>query len=427
MKTRYCLALLLLLLAAPASADDSGPLGNPVLVEPSGPMRGLVLLFSDRGGIAEADRAAAASLAQAGALVAEIDTDAFLARLDGLAEACHFVIPAIEGLSRQLQRTYQAPTYRAPILAGRGTGGTLAEAALAQAWPATIAGAVSLDPAAAIGTDKPFCGDPLGPRKALEGFWSAAFSADGPARARVAALQAEGTPVTIGSAATLEALVLPHLPPALEGPDVVDLPLVELAADKPSDLMAVVLSGDGGWRDIDMDLAEDLRKSGVPVIGWDSLRYFWSEKTPALTAEDLAAVLQIYMAKWRASRVALIGYSFGADVLPFVFNRLPKDLAGHIVQISLLGFADRADFQITMTGWLGGAPSDRALPVAPELAPIPPGMIQCIYGADESDSACPTLAKGSEIIRLPGGHHFDGDYAGLARQVLAGFRRRSGQ
>jgi type IV secretory pathway VirJ component len=133
------------------------------------------------------------------------------------------------------------------------------------------------------------------------------------------------------------------------------------------------------------------------------------------------------MAKWQASRVALIGYSFGADVLPFAYNRLPPDLQGHVVQLSLLGFADRADFEITMTGWLGAPPSADALPVAPELAHIPPGMIQCFYGAEEEDSDCPSLAKGAEIMKKPGGHHFDGDYAGLAQDILAGLQRRSGR
>jgi len=419
--------LLLSLAVAPALADAPNQLGTPELAEPAGPMRSVVLLFSDHGGISAADRTAAAALAKSGALVAEIDSDAYLARLDALGEECHFVIPDIELLSRQLQRSHHGATYHAPILAGRGLGGALAEAALVQAWPATIAGAVSLDPATALGSAAPFCGDPLGSRPALQGFWSVGFTAAGAGRARIEALKAGGMPVEIDEASTLDALVLPHLPEVPEATDVADLPLIEMAADQPSDLLAIVVSGDGGWRDIDMDLAESLRKSGVPVVGWDSLRYFWSEKTPERTAQDLAAVLQIYMAKWHATRVALIGYSFGADVLPFAVNRLPGDLQGSIVQISLLGYAGRADFEITLTGWLGAPPSDRALPVAAEIAKLPAGIIQCFYGADEKDSACLSLPKGAEIIRMAGGHHFDGDYQGLAEKILAGFKRRSGR
>ena len=425
MRRRYLLAALLLFSAVQARADEAPPFGTPPVVTPTGSMRGMVLLFSDHGGIADSDRATAEALGKAGVLVAEIDTDAYLARLAEATEDCHFIVPDLELLSRQLQRAHPGATYHPPILAGRGLGGTLAEIGLAQAWPTTIDGAVSLDPADSIGTQKP-CGDPLAAHQTLQGFWSVGFTGSA-GRARIEALKAAGTPVAIESGQTLEALILPHLPPAHPAGDIADLPLIELPADKPSDLLAVVLSGDGGWRDIDMNLAENLRKSGVPVIGWDALRYFWREKTPDGTAEDLAAVLQIYMAKWQASRVALIGYSFGADVLPFAYNRLPPDLQGHVVQISLLGFADRADFEITMTGWLGAPPSSDALPVAPELAHVPPGMIQCFYGADEEDSDCPSLAKGAEIVKKPGGHHFDGDYAGLAQDILAGLQRRSGR
>jgi type IV secretory pathway VirJ component len=54
-------------------------------------------------------------------------------------------------------------------------------------------------------------------------------------------------------------------------------------------------------------------------------------------------------------------------------------------------------------------------------------MIQCFYGEDESDSACPALAeKKAEIIRAGRGHHFGGDYDALARDILAGLRRRAG-
>ncbi|MGB8841885.1 MAG: alpha/beta fold hydrolase, partial [Aliidongia sp.] len=215
----------------------------------------------------------------------------------------------------------------------------------------------------------------------------------------------------------LAALVLAHLPDGVDG-----LPLIELPAPHPADLVAVVLSGDGGWRDIDKNIAESLQRDGVSVVGLDSLRYFWSRKSPDDVARALVAVLEQNPAK----HVALIGYSFGADVLPFAYNRLPAGLKSRIVLMSLLGFAKTADFEITLTGWLGAPPSDQALPVAPELAKIPPALMQCFYGEDEEDTACPSLSAGADIVKTPGGHHFDGDYAALAKHILDDFRRRTG-
>jgi type IV secretory pathway VirJ component len=37
--------------------------------------------------------------------------------------------------------------------------------------------------------------------------------------------------------------------------------------------------------------------------------------------------------------------------------------------------------------------SDKALPALPEIAKVPPRLVQCFYGADEADTICPELAK----------------------------------
>jgi type IV secretory pathway VirJ component len=49
-----------------------------------------------------------------------------------------------------------------------------------------------------------------------------------------------------------------------------------------------------------------------------------------------------------------------------------------------------------------------------------------VYGEEETDTLCPDPAlDGIERIRTPGSHHFDGDYAALARRILEGLRRRT--
>jgi len=73
----------------------------------------------------------------------------------------------------------------------------------------------------------------------------------------------------------------------------------------------VIFSGDGGWRDLDKTIGERLAEAGVPVVGVDSLRYFWQEKTPEGVASDLAGILRHYAEEWQRPQVALVGYSFG--------------------------------------------------------------------------------------------------------------------
>jgi type IV secretory pathway VirJ component len=442
-------SILALGLVAPSAAQaiDGDRFGEIRVLTPPGAERGMVIMFSDIAGWSDADQAAATALAQAGALVAGIDSRYYSERLDEVDETCHVLIGDVDGLSRQLQRLHGSQGYHSPILFGVGEGGAIAAANLRQALANTVAGAISLDTRLDVITQRPPCQDGLtrtvekldsniGPRS-LPGFWTSAFRPGPPTAERhlLSRWAASGSPVNVqevaGGSSEVDvamALVAPHLlamPSGPPGDELAALPLVELPATAPTDRMAIILSGDGGWRDIDKTLAEELQTRGVSVVGWDCLRYFWYAKTPDEVARALATVLRAYGDRWGAKHVALIGYSFGAGVLPFAFNRLPTDLRERISLMALLGFTQSADFEISVTGWLGSTPTDAALPVATEVKQLPAGLVQCFYGADERDSYCPELeGKGIDTIRMPGGHHFDGNYSGLADRILVGFARR---
>jgi type IV secretory pathway VirJ component len=64
-------------------------------------------------------------------------------------------------------------------------------------------------------------------------------------------------------------------------------------------------------------------------------------------------VIRQYLAAWNKSRVLLVGYSFGADTLPFIVNRLPADLRPAVATVSLLGISANASFEIRVAGWIG--------------------------------------------------------------------------
>jgi type IV secretory pathway VirJ component len=53
--------------------------------------------------------------------------------------------------------------------------------------------------------------------------------------------------------------------------------------------------------------------------------------------------------------------------------------------------------------------------------------VLCISGRQEKISLCrdPVFA-GAERIETSGGHHFNGDYDGLANRILASIRRAEG-
>lgn len=213
--------------------------------------------------------------------------------------------------------------------------------------------------------------------------------------------------------------------PDIAVPGAGKLPLVELAVPRPAgDAFVVIVSGDGGWRDIDRSIGRVLRSRGVPVLGWDALSYFWRRRGPDEFARDLGAAIEVYAGLWGTPRAALVGYSFGADVLPHAYNRLPAGPRARVALMTLLGLGRSADFQISLRGYLGLSGPD-AMPTEPELRAIEPGLIQCVYGGGDAGSGCPALAgSGAEVVRTPGGHHFGGDYTALAERILDGLRRR---
>jgi type IV secretory pathway VirJ component len=141
-------------------------------------------------------------------------------------------------------------------------------------------------------------------------------------------------------------------------------------------------------------------------------------------AADLAAILATYRARWGTPRAILVGYSFGAGVLPFAMNRLPAAERAGVVQLSLLGLEPTAPFEIEVTGWLGALDRDAAA-VLPELERLDLRRLQCFYGEEEEDTLCraPELAA-AEVVRTEGGHHFGGDYQALASRILEGAARR---
>jgi type IV secretory pathway VirJ component len=213
-----------------------------------------------------------------------------------------------------------------------------------------------------------------------------------------------------------------------------DLPIVEVparpTADQPgvapaaalTDSFAIIMSGDGGWAGLDQDVAAALGAKGIPVVGLDSLRYYWTARTPDGLAADTDRMIRHYLAHFGKQRVLLIGYSQGADVLPFAVNRLPEATRARVALVAVMGMSEHALFEFHLSSWISDSNSGPA--TLPEINRITGVPVLCIYGADESDSLCPKLdPKKFNIVKLKGGHHFDGDYANLARQILAAANR----
>jgi type IV secretory pathway VirJ component len=206
-------------------------------------------------------------------------------------------------------------------------------------------------------------------------------------------------------------------------PEANSLPVVEVPSKNPNETVTLFYSGDGGWRDLDRAVAGLMAERGYPVVGVDTLRAFWSSKTPDQAARELTAIMASYRTAWKAKKFVLAGYSFGADIMPAVYNRLSEPDRESVALLVLLALGKTADFEIHVSGWIGK--SNNGLPILPELNRIEGNKIFCIFGQEEkADSACTALStSGARLLELPGGHHFDQDYQKLTMRIIDMYRQ----
>lgn len=193
------------------------------------------------------------------------------------------------------------------------------------------------------------------------------------------------------------------------------LPLIEVPATRGnSDALVVFVSGDGGWAKIDKSIASILASNGMPVVGLNSLQYFWTKRTPESASRDLQSIIETHLGARRS--VVLVGYSRGADVLPAMIARLPQETQSKIRLVALLAPSPRVEFEFHVADWMRDSKS--GMLVKPELEKVKAKTI-CVWGEDDRDSLCTGLSQPNvHIITLRGSHHFEGDYMQLAKIIL---------
>lgn len=428
--------------------------GQVVVYQPDKPTE-VVLFISGDGGWNKGVVAMAERLRDLGALVVGIDIRTFNASMSE-SKRCAYPAGALEQLSRDIQLRYKLPEYIRPMLVGYSSGATLVYATLAAAPPETFAGGLSLGFCPDLDEPTPMCqmrglktsrkakdvGYDLSPDPGLKVPWmvlhgeSDQVCSPAAARAFVSAtgssrlfslpkvghgfgVPANWEPQFIEAYRALISATARTEAPHVSVPEAGDLPLVEVPANAASTRndMAVIVSGDGGWAELDKSLAAGLAAEGVPTVGLNSLRYFWTPRTPDAAASDLARVITHYSAAWHRDRVILIGYSFGADALPFLINKLEPSVRARVANVVLLGLGTTAEFEFHLADWLGksGGPEYSTVPEVDRLA-VP---VTCVRGADEEDSACGLIKNPrAHVVTVGEGHHFGGEYERLVNVIL---------
>lgn len=439
-----------------------GRLGEIKIYRQKGTPTHVILFVSGAEGWTKEVSEVAEKLSSPDVIVGGVDLKLYVANLQRGHDPCTYPSAEFEHLSQEIQKKYNFTKYNQPVLLGYLEGATLVYAATAAGPPNTYAGAISIGFCPHMHMPQPLCrGEELRyktvekglfsflPAKDLKTSWTVlhgtqdkvcdsegmkAYVADVP-NAKFIPLQGLGHNALASpkSFAPLKLVVDGLIPKPQPAPVAqqkappkpsekpADLPLVEVpATGTPTDALAVILTGDGGWASLDREVGDYMATQGIPVVGFDCLQYFWNKRSPEEAAKDLARAMQYYLSAWHKQNVILIGYSFGADILPFLANRLPPDLLARVKLIGLLGPSQTANFEFHVTEWLGSSYGSDGRPVLPEMKKLKGPKTLCFYGQKEDDSLCPLLdATQATNIVFGGGHHFGGDYKAIAEKIVS--------
>ena len=229
----------------------------------------------------------------------------------------------------------------------------------------------------------------------------------------------------------------PFARPSLEQSVVVVAPAPGVQAPiGKDDVLTILYSGDGGWADLDKQLGTAFAARGIPVLGINTFKYFWRSRSPDVAAQQLDALITDSLAKWHKQRVWLVGFSFGADALPTLIDKLGPAARSRITQLVLLSPSRDITFEIQLQGYMkpqghfamflknlsdhfNNVPDYPALPPVVALGNRFP--VVCYYGKDDAgDSLCAEhgLPTWVTVHDEAGGHHFDEGYERLAGQMI---------
>jgi type IV secretory pathway VirJ component len=334
-----------------------GQFGTVHIYHPDGPTQQMVIFLSGDAGWRGGVIGMAEQLSAQGALVAGIDTGQYFHAVNASSVSCAYPGADFERLSRLVQQHAGLTEYHYPILAGYASGASLVYALLNQTAKGTFAGGLSLGFCPQLALVKPLCkreqlsykarskgiGVTLLPAARMNDPWivlqGEQNQACDAAAARIYTTGIQGaTLVTLPRVgpdyrldkswfpqylAAYQALTrAPQSAPPQPPQGLNDLPILELpATGTQNDSFVVLLTGDGGYAGMDQNITAAFNAEGQPVAVLNALKYFWKARTPQEVADDVERIMRYYSATWRKRRAILVGYSQGADVMPFVIGR----------------------------------------------------------------------------------------------------------
>ena len=200
-----------------------------------------------------------------------------------------------------------------------------------------------------------------------------------------------------------------------------ELPLIEIPStiDNPNFPLIFLISGDGGWTKFDQSLCENLAKMGFPTVALNARRYFWNLKTPEETSMAISKVIPVYLQKWHKKSFLFAGYSFGADLIPFVTSQFNSNITACLKGIYCLSPDLKADFEVHLGDMVGFINKNDKLDVTIEMDKVRIFNPVCLFGEEEPIEIREQFLKtGCSILTVAGDHHYNKDAKTVAAKIF---------
>jgi type IV secretory pathway VirJ component len=451
-KICFCLYFLILFCSGESGAailSDSlniAPFGNVYIYNQKASQPNVVIMISGDNGWKSGVIGFAQKFSEKNALVIGVDIRRYFKELKQRAGDCYNITADFVNLATVVEKKYNFSEYKTPVIMGYSSGATLVYGILAQARPGTFKGGISLGFCPDIELPKMFCQinglsvkvDSNGKRFTLQpdsrlgnswivlqgkldnvcNYPEVADFVKKTADAELIPLPGVGhgfskwsdfMPQWIDAYNRLTAKNENSKSPDFRIDDIKNVPLV-ITDSKIQNIdapLALFISGDGGWYSFEQLIADKLAENGITTLGLDSKKYFWNRKTPEETADDIIRVFSYYGKSLKKDRFLLIGYSLGAEIVPFIVNRFPEEMKAKICMSVLLSPDTNTDFEIHISNMLGMGNNKNTYLVIDEIKKMKSLPAMCIFGEGEK-SKVPDLLKGTQvkINLIPGDHHY---------------------
>jgi type IV secretory pathway VirJ component len=169
--------------------------------------------------------------------------------------------------------------------------------------------------------------------------------------------------------------------------------------------LVVFFTGDGGRSSFDVRIEDSLCRNKMPFLGVNSYKYFRRRKTPQQTLDSILPYIDLHLKKSDSQKVILAGYSFGSEVVPFLYNLMSSEWQNKVAFIVLISPSDNSDFKIHFFDRLGLTFRHWPYDVIGEILKIDDKKIIVFWGEDEKKFTKKQFTKHNiSVHHLKGGH-----------------------